>query len=166
VVLPIPKTPRGNRYALTNYGRVISFTTIPKEGNFLKPGLVSGYPAVSIRKRDTRQTLLLHRLVAHHFLRKPDRTYKFVLHLNHKKEDNHFKNLKWATFEEQRKHVLEDRMLNGTGNYKLTPKDVISIKKMIQKGKYRLKTIAEKFGVTDMQISRIKSGENWGHVKV
>ena len=30
----------------------------------------------------------------------------------------------------------------------------------------RLKMIAKQFGVSEMQISRIKSGENWNHIKI
>jgi hypothetical protein len=29
-----------------------------------------------------------------------------------------------------------------------------------------LKKIAEQFDISEMQLYRIKSGENWGHVKV
>jgi hypothetical protein len=28
-----------------------------------------------------------------------------------------------------------------------------------------MKQIAEHFGISEMQLYRIKSGENWGHVK-
>ena len=31
--------------------------------------------------------------------------------------------------------------------------------------KTRLKIIAKRFGVSEMQLHRIKTGENWGHVK-
>lgn len=165
-VLPIPKTPKGNKYALTNYGRVISFTQDPTEGHFLKSASVSGYPAVSIRIRGINKTFLLHRLVAEHFLKKPARHYKFVLHRNHKKEDNHYQNLKWATFEQQQKHTITHRKENRTGNYKLTDARVVQIKKQLLTGKKNLRMIAEQFGVTDMQIHRIKTGENWSHVKV
>jgi hypothetical protein len=32
--------------------------------------------------------------------------------------------------------------------------------------KTRLKLIAKQFGISEMQLYRIKSGENWGHIKV
>lgn len=42
------------------------------------------------------------------------------------------------------------------------------IKKMLARPeqKTRLKMIAKQFGVSEMQIRRIASGENWGHVKI
>jgi DNA-binding Xre family transcriptional regulator len=32
--------------------------------------------------------------------------------------------------------------------------------------KTRLKMLAKQFGISEMQVSRIKSGENWGHIKI
>jgi hypothetical protein len=29
-----------------------------------------------------------------------------------------------------------------------------------------LKMLAKQFGISEMQLYRIKSGENWGHVKI
>lgn len=165
-VLPIPKSPKGNKYAVTSYGRIISFTTRPEEGVFLKQGKVSGYPSFGCYVRGGTKTFLTHRLVAKYFLRQPDRTYKFVIHLNNKKEDNHYKNLKWANFEQSRKHMTLARREQGAGNYKLTAAKVMRIKKMLAEGKTQLKSIAERYGVTDMQIYRIKTGENWSHVKI
>jgi hypothetical protein len=48
----------------------------------------------------------------------------------------------------------------------LTEAQVLRIKKKLVNGKSTLKVIADQFGITDMQVHRIKTGENWGHVKV
>ena len=48
---------------------------------------------------------------------------------------------------------------------KLTEKDVIKIKKLLQDGK-RAVDLARKYDVSEMAIYRIKSGENWGHIKI
>ncbi|MFT4033894.1 MAG: hypothetical protein QM669_15880, partial [Siphonobacter sp.] len=53
-----------------------------------------------------------------------------------------------------------------TKNYKLTESKVLMIKKMLKSDKNRLKMIAKQFGITHTQLNRIRSGENWGHVKV
>jgi len=40
-------------------------------------------------------------------------------------------------------------------------------KKLLDPGrKTRMKILAKQFGVTEMQLHRIKTGENWGEVKV
>lgn len=160
------KSPRGFRYAVTNHGRIISFTTIPEEGIFLRPGSVSGYPSISLRLPDGgNKTYLIHRLVCENFHTKPDRTYRYVIHHNNKKDDNHYKNLTWATFEQSQEQMQAYRREAGIGSYKLTAAKVTQIKKILAGGKSRLKDIANRFGVSDMQIHRIKTGENWSHVK-
>lgn len=166
LTLPFGKTPSGLRYALTNYGRVISYSETPEDGRFLKPSLIRGYPALSFTKKNGRQTFLIHRLVAEHFLRKPSVRHRFVIHLNLKKEDNYSNNLKWTTAEEKNRHTVKNRVENEIGNYKLNADRVRIIKKKMLKGNNRLKTIAKQFGVSDMQIHRIKTGENWAHVKI
>lgn len=166
LTLPMIKSPKGFHYAVTNYGRIISFATEPEDGRFLNPARVSGYPAVAIRTKKGNKTYYIHRLVAKLFLRQPSPKHKFVIHLNHKKEDNNIQNLKWVTREEQTKHAIQDRRAREAGNYKLTEAKVRMIKRKLQGGKTRLKMIGKQFGVSDMQIHRIKTGENWSHVKI
>ncbi len=163
-ILPYGKTPKGNRYAVTNHGRVISFTDTPLTGNFRKLSNISGYPGVSFRIKDKNKGFSVHRLVAKQFLKQPSKKHKVIIHLNFNKNDNHYKNLKWATVEEQFIHFRNSP--NKKTSSKLTVAQVQSIKKLLQKGKLSLKEIGKKFGVSDMQIFRIKTGENWGHIKI
>mgnify|MGYP000479294566 CR=1 FL=1 len=126
-------------------------------------------------KRKEETSILVHRLVADYFLKKPTKIQKFVIHLDHDKLNNHVDNLSWATMEEVAENwktspkvvsARFNRNVNRKGLYtKLNEKQVIAIKKKLQKGK-TLREIATEYGVSDMQIFRIKSGENWGHVVV
>lgn len=65
--------------------------------------------------------------------------------------DGNFRNCKLDNL------YYEKRQKNS---YILQPKDVIIIKGLINEG-YALRKIAKKFGVCEMQINRIKTGENW-----
>ena len=58
--------------------------------------------------------------------------------------------------------------LNPDEGPKLTVTKVKKIKVALFKSKTQptLKALAKMFKVSDMQIHRIKTGENWGHVKV
>ena len=47
---------------------------------------------------------------------------------------------------------------------KLTENEVLLIKRKLNRGA-TLRSISKQFGVSDMQIHRIKTGENWGHLK-
>ena len=166
IVLPFPKTPRGNKYAITNHGQVVSFMKEIAFGNFLKPAILSGYPAVSIRINEKPKTFLIHRLVAKHFAKRLSLKHKFVIHIDNRKDNNIFTNLKWVTLEDRLKHALKYRRTNHIGNYKLTIDKVILIKKRLAKGNIQLNVLAKKYHVSDMQIHRIKTGENWSHVKI
>ena len=67
----------------------------------------------------------------------------------------------------QAKKKLLEHNLKSNGR-KLTVTKVMLIKKLLAKPEQRtrLKMIAKQFGVSEMQIRRIKSGENWSHVKI
>lgn len=164
-VLPFKKSANGNRYAITNHGRVISFIDKPTRGHFLNPGVISNYPGISFRSKPINKSFLIHRLVASHFLKQPSKQHKFVIHLNYKKNDNYYKNLKWATLQERATHQRSNPNYTNT-NAKLTEKQVLTIKQKLSLGKTTLKQIALRFGISDMQVHRIKTGENWGKVKI
>jgi len=36
----------------------------------------------------------------------------------------------------------------------------------LKRGKTKLYKIAKEFGITHTQLNRIRSGENWGHIKI
>jgi hypothetical protein len=161
------KTAKGLRYAVTNFGRVISFTSEVKTGNLLSPTSLSGYPGVSVPFNGTPKNMNVHRLVALYFLKKPSPKHNKVVHLNYKKNDNHYKNLKWVTFLGQAAHTYANPDFhNKGGNVKLTEAQVRKIKEALQKGKSTLKSLAQKFKVSDMQIHRIRTGENWSKIKI
>jgi hypothetical protein len=161
-VLPVRKTPNGNRYAITNYGRVISYTTVPEEGIVLKPGKIGKYQGTSVG----RKTFLIHRLVAFQFVRKYRPDQRYVIHQDYDNSNNYFENLKWVSREEMEVHVRKNPRAKKKGNQKLTVERVRMIKQKLLNGKTRLKMIGKQFGITDMQVHRIKSGENWGYVKI
>ncbi len=178
-VLTFHKSAYGKFYAVSNHGRLSCFSKKPLDGSLLKGSLQEGYSIWRFRKRKINGSIvhmgiLLHRLVAEKFLPHPQKGEAVVIHHNHKKTDNHYTNLAWATIEEASVHaqasprVKKARKLarekGGMTNNKLTISEVKSIKELLAKGK-TLKELATKFGVSDMQIYRIKTGENWKSVK-
>lgn len=160
-------------YAVSDHGRLVSFTTSIQEGDLLKGTLMGGYPTLKLKPEGKNLTLFIHRLVAEAFI--PRRSVKqiFVIHLNYDKANNKLKNLKWASKEEMEAHqqkspaVLAYRSINRKRGHKLTEGAVKKIKQMIgdKKRKMTMKQIADHYEISEMQLYRIKSGENWGHVK-
>ena len=67
----------------------------------------------------------------------------------------------------QAKKNLIEFNKNNDGR-KLSVTKVIHIKKILANPnrKTRIKMIAKQFGVSEMQIARIRSGENWGHITI
>ena len=167
---------KDSRYAISSRGRLIRYKKKIQEGVLVKGSMQEGYPIwkYSWFKKGVRlnSAKLFHHIVAAAFLPKQKAKQISIIHLNFKKADNRVENLKWATQEEVTEHnrknpsvkkAIRDRIYN-VKNHKLTEKNVVAIKSLLKKNK-TLKDIAIKFGVSDMQIYRIKTGENWAHVK-
>ncbi len=132
----------------------------------------------SYRKREQKRKRfygsLTHRLVAIYFLGKPMEDRNLVAHLDYDKLNNHHSNLKWMTREENAIHqksspfVIKSKAKVLVGptrrtNTKLTEKQVMILKKRMNEG-VSLADLAKRNKVSVMQLSRIKSGENWGKV--
>lgn len=165
-------------YAVSNFGRLVSYTDEIENGRLLRGGLLSGYPTFVSRPFGKSRTLYLHKLVARLFISKEAEGETYVIHKDYNKKNNHIDNLKWASKKEVESHqqnspfVKESRdrrkNIKPTQGHKLSSTDVMRIKKKIfdPNRRTRLKLIAKQFGISEMQLYRIKSGENWSHISV
>ncbi len=163
------------KYAVSSFGRAASYSSSLDDGKLLSGSLTSGYRTLNLHLEKGNGTIYLHREVAKLFCKKTSPKQKFVIHINHKKSDNHFKNLKWATLEEVATHqqkspqkiAYKKRQANKTEGLKLNINQVKTIKEIIKNPKRKLtyKQLAAKYGVSEMTLYRIKSGENWAKVK-
>ena len=132
--------------------------------------------AKNTKDRTIHYHSLTHRLVAEYFLTVRSSKKTIVAHLDFDKLNNDVKNLKWMTPEENYVHqqkspfVIEERerrlVLGPTisKNIKLTVTKVMLLKKMLNEGRKTVTHLAKQFKVSDMQIIRIKRGENWSFV--
>ncbi|HEY3402424.1 MAG TPA: NUMOD4 domain-containing protein [Ohtaekwangia sp.] len=160
------------QYAVSNKGRLVSFKTHIEEGYQLQPRFTQGYPSITIGRKATRQNHYLHRLVAEYFCKRANANHNFVIHLDHKKENNKASNLRWVKHEVQIEHAKKDPNVLIRMEPKEGPKLTIDKVKRIKLALFRskkqptLKALAKQFKVSDMQIHRIKIGENWSHVKI
>ncbi len=161
------------RLGLSNYGRVRSYIKDP-QGSLIKGGSINGYVTVNVKlKNGKRRNFYLHKLLAKAFLT-PGTNEKSVLHLNHDKTDNRLENLKWATHKERYAHQKTSpldikRRTSGERHYtKLSYAEAKVLKKKLldPNRRTRLKVLAKQFGVSEMQLHRIKTGENWGDLQV
>ena len=168
------------KYAISNRGRLISYKDEMVYGRILNGALADGYRAFNFKlynQEKKNKQYFFYRLVAESFLVKESEDQIYVLHLDYDRANDDLSNLKWATKEQMlahakkspyviqaKKNLLEhNRKLDGQ---KLTITKVMLIKKMLANPDRttRLKMIAKQFGVSEMQIRRIASGENWGYI--
>jgi hypothetical protein len=168
--LDLKKGVTTKRYAISSHGRIVSFKTKIDEGYVLRPRLTQGYPSVTIGRESNRQNYYLHRLVAEYFANQPTGKHNFVIHVDHIKHNNKSGNLKWVKHQDQIKHALKDPNVlsrqNPDAGPKLNAGKVKQIKRALKaKNQPTLKALAKQFRVSDMQIHRIKTGENWAHVE-
>ena len=163
------------RYAVSNRGRIASFADDILKGKLLDGSLTTGYKTLNLHRPGNKGTLYIHREMAKIFLKKPSPKHKYVIHLNHNKLDNDIKNLRWSTLEHMITHqqsspskiAYKKVQANRTTGLKLNAAQVKKIKEMLKDPDrvMTIKRIAKKFGVSEMTIYRIQSGENWARIK-
>jgi len=176
--------PLQNRYAVSNKGRLMSFKESFNDGRLLNGGNSSGYKTLRYKIKNKKgkkvsKTLFVYRLVAQLFLTKRSEEDLHVIHLDFSRDNDDVRNLRWATLSEKLEHrkknpkvinmveKVRQTKLKSDGR-KLTQTKVIHLKKLLSdpNRKTRNKMLAKQFGISEMQVSRIKSGENWGHIKI
>jgi hypothetical protein len=171
------------RYAVSNHGRLKSFTDTIENGKLLKGALTEGFLFLRYNRIvDGKRSYYfhsVHKMVAELFIPRQSEDQEYVLHLDYDKLNNQLYNLKWATYKEMRAHghkspavkeafkKFQENNIKRDGR-KLTSTQVIRIKlKMKRQGeKFNVRKTAKEFNVSEMQIYRIKWGENWGHIQV
>lgn len=155
------------KFMISNHGRIIN-----NKGDkefLVTVSYINGYQNLPLKQKVNGKSTsrYIHKLMAQHFLEQGNGIC--VIHLDYDKTNNNIDNLKWATKREKELHQFSNPKFQGVNkirNSKLTVGRVRLIKKKINdpNRKTRMKIIAKQFGISEMQLYRIKSGENWGHV--
>lgn len=165
-----------NKYALSSSGRIASYKeNIVDDGKLLNGSLTTGYRTLNLHRPGNKGTLYIHREIARLFVKRSTAKHKYVIHKNHNKLDNSFKNLQWATLDEMIGHqqdspakmAYKKKQANKTTGLKLSASQVKQIKDKLndKNRKLTIKQIADKYNVSEMTMYRIKSGENWKRIK-
>lgn len=113
----------------------------------------------SLYKR-TSQTF--QRLVAITFIPRPTQDHNIVIHLDYDPLNNNVGNLKWMKESEAWQHTHNSPAFKRGSHKKLTEAKVKQIRGMLsRKKRVPIQEIAEKFGVSEMTIFRLKNGDSW-----
>lgn len=182
----VPPFEANKKYFVSNHGN-IKTRRISKDGKpiekELKGSLIDGYRYLGFSRivngEKTNYHYSFHYLVGLLFLEHDPKKHTHVIHLDYKRSNNVVTNLQWATKEEMLAHAKKSPYViqakknlvefnKKRDGHKLTVNDVIRLKKKLldPNKKTRNKILAKQFNISEMQLYRIKSGENWGHIKV
>ncbi|MBI9036397.1 MAG: HNH endonuclease [Bacteroidales bacterium] len=159
-------------YEVSNYGRIRKKDSSLESWRIMKISTVKGYSYFSfVSNQDWThpKSKTVHRLVAKYFCPKKSPDHKYVIHLDFQKKNNYFQNLAWVTKAEMYIHIGKNPDVNKKGEIrysKLTETEVIRLKMKLKRNKNKLYKLAKEFGITHTQLNRIRSGENWGHIKI
>ena len=144
-------------YKVSTIGNVYSI----KRNRLLNQNLnYCGYLIVSHYK--TKK--LVHRLVAEMFIPNPLNLPE-INHIDGNKQNNVINNLEWCTHIENINHSMKTGLCNNNGKswrLKLNETQIKEIRQL--NGKLFHKEIAEKYGVSTVQITRILNNQSWKHV--
>ncbi len=163
------KISESEKFKISTYGRIINCKL--ESESIVKESFINGYQNLPLKQKVNGKltSRYVHKLVAEHFLKKNDGVC--VIHLDYNKRNNYVGNLKWATKREKEIHQFSNPEYKNQANRKptnakLTETRVKLIKRKINdtNRRTRMKMIAKQFGISEMQLYRIKTGENWGYV--
>ena len=161
------------RYYVSNYGRIKSFAYDKKDGIIMGCAEIKSFKCVQLMINKLPKRYYVHKLVAELWIPKPSDEYNCVMHIDRNLRNNHIANLKWITQEERHRFTGEylrevysdPNRPKNINRSKLRESDIIHLKTMLQRGVTQV-AIAKMFCISEMQVTRIKRGENWGHIKV
>lgn len=156
-------------YQVSNFGNVKSLgNSFSRKERFLKLSPQSkGYLTVVLQKNATRKMVLVHRLVAEHFVDN-NQSKPQVNHINGDKTCNIVENLEWVSHRENLDHAIKNNLtLKGeeNRNSKLKDIDVVKIHSLLQKGT-TTKELSESYNVSYSTIDSIKTNRYWKHLNL
>ncbi len=150
-------------YYVTEDGRLF------RDGKELSTSLTNkGYKTARLSIDGIRYHLSIHRAVAELYVPNPNNLPQ-VDHLDSNKLNNHYTNLEWVTYKENRGRAIQNGLMKYGEDYdhsKLTESDVKYIRDnyIPKHPEFSGASLAKKFGIGASQISRIIHNKRWGHL--
>lgn len=127
----------------------------PKAAKFLRPTCKSnGYLHVTLNHNKRQKTLHVHRMVLEAFVGPCPEGHE-ALHRDGDKGNNQLSNLRWGTHLEN----CADRTRHGTSGHILSMEQAQEIRSF--KGMMTQSDIAQRYGVSQVLISKIHRGKLW-----
>jgi hypothetical protein len=141
-------------YEISNYG------SVKNSRGKIRVNCFNGvYYHITLSKKCKFKTLLIHRLVALHFIPNPENKLE-VNHIDGDKFNNHYINLEWNTRSENTIHSIKTGLQipkKGIERYncRLTDIQINEIRKKYSSGAYYQKDIAGEYNISRCYVSEI-----------
>lgn len=152
-------------YEISNFGRVKSLKRKSNKKEFIRKlstNVRKGYKCITLTKNSKRKTFTIHRLVALHFIPNPENKPQ-VNHKDGVKKNNYAWNFEWVTNAENRKHAMDNGIIDLKGengpNAKLKNKDVFDMRKLAKF--FMFIELAIIFNVHPTTVFYIVHGKTW-----
>lgn len=137
----------------------------------LKPSKdTAGYLGVQISKNGIVKRFMIHRMVGECYLDNKNNLPE-INHEDGNKLNNNYKNLKWSTSSNNKKHAYENNLMIAPKGEKskvskLKNDDVVYIKKnyKFRDKKYNISTLSKMFNVSSSTIKDIINNKTWTHI--
>jgi hypothetical protein len=166
--------PRFPDYEVSEYGQLRRCTKAQGSvvGRVLKGHVrPDGYLVYLIRREGTKRSYLhpkAHQLVIEAFIGPKPHPKAEVRHKDGKRVNDHYSNLEWGSSADNKADMVRHgtrALIQGEnhGNAKLTESDVRAIRAMAALGVVQ-RVIGERYGIQQVQVSRIVRGKQWGHI--
>ena len=166
-----------NEYSVSNSGKIKSKVriynynnlSVQRDKQILNPSFdINGYFVVGLCKNGFMRTIKVHRIVAIGFLQNPNNLPE-VNHIDGDKSNNKVENLEWSTSRDNKLHafrlgLMVARKGSDCNLAKLTENDILEIRKISINTTLTQREIAEKYGITQQQISKIIRRQRWAHL--
>lgn len=144
-------------YQVTSSGKIIN-----KHGRILKDRITKfGYIRAMLSVNKKPKQLLVHRIVAEHFVPNPQNKPD-VNHKDGNKKNNHYSNLEWVTKSENTKHASNHFLAvrgEKNGRSKLTWKQIKEIREIYPS--LSCYSLAKIYQVNQTTIARIVNNSGW-----
>lgn len=122
------------------------------------------YYSVVLSKGTKPYTVRVHRLVALMFVGNL-KNKRCVDHIDNNKLNNRANNLRWVSHAENNRYAIEDGIASTIRDSKLTPNDVIRIRKLYSKTHIPYGLTAAKYNMSASAIFDIVKLKTWKHIK-
>jgi len=154
-------------YEVSSLGRVKSLSRLKKHYTGIKyktkesimayKSKEGNYVRVVLSKNNIKNSFLIHRIVATHFIENKDNK-PYINHKNVIKDDNRVENIEWCTQKENSIHALKnDLFVNSNLNFK----KATQIRCIFKKHKIGIEKIIRIFKISKDQLYGIINNKNW-----